>query len=57
MVPPDQVPALLRRYWSIPERQIQTSVVLAEKTWLDRGCIKIHITTKTESSRPHGVDR
>jgi N-acetylglutamate synthase-like GNAT family acetyltransferase len=37
MVPPDQVPALLRHYWSIPERQIETSVVLAEKAWLDRG--------------------
>jgi N-acetylglutamate synthase-like GNAT family acetyltransferase len=36
MVPRDQVPLLLRRYWSIPERQIETSVVLAEKAWLDR---------------------
>jgi N-acetylglutamate synthase-like GNAT family acetyltransferase len=36
MVPRDQVPLLLRRYWSIPERQIDTSVVLAEKAWLDR---------------------
>jgi hypothetical protein len=26
----------LRRYWSIPQRQIETSVVLAEKAWLDR---------------------
>jgi GNAT superfamily N-acetyltransferase len=25
---------LLRRYWSIPERQIETSVVLAERGWL-----------------------
>ena len=24
---------LLRRYWSVPERQIETSVVLAEKGW------------------------
>jgi len=24
---------LLRRYWSIPERQVQTSVVLANSTW------------------------
>ncbi len=24
---------LLRRYWSIPERQVQTSVVLANQTW------------------------
>jgi N-acetylglutamate synthase-like GNAT family acetyltransferase len=33
MVPQDQVPLLLRRYWSVPERQIETSVVLAEKGW------------------------
>ena len=25
---------LLRRYWTIPERQIETSVVLADPTWL-----------------------
>jgi N-acetylglutamate synthase-like GNAT family acetyltransferase len=25
---------LLRRYWSIPERQIETSVVLADQRWL-----------------------
>jgi N-acetylglutamate synthase-like GNAT family acetyltransferase len=36
IVPRDQVPLLLRRYWSIPERQIETSVVLADKAWLDR---------------------
>jgi N-acetylglutamate synthase-like GNAT family acetyltransferase len=34
MVPRDQVPRLLRRYWSVPERQIETSVVLAEQTRL-----------------------
>jgi GNAT superfamily N-acetyltransferase len=33
---------LLRRYWSVPERQIETSVVLADERWfgaphLDRG--------------------
>ena len=27
---------LLRLYWSIPERQIETSVVLANKTWAER---------------------
>ena len=36
LVPREQVPLLLRRYWSIPQRQIETSVVLAEKAWLDR---------------------
>ena len=26
-------PTLLRRYWTIPERQIETSVVLADRRW------------------------
>ena len=26
---------LLRTYWSIPERQIETSVVLADRRWID----------------------
>ncbi|HKN66705.1 MAG TPA: GNAT family N-acetyltransferase [Gemmatimonadaceae bacterium] len=29
LVPRSEVPALLRSYWAIPERQIETSVVLA----------------------------
>ncbi len=29
LVPPERTAALLRTYWSIPERQIETSVVLA----------------------------
>jgi GNAT superfamily N-acetyltransferase len=29
LVPPERTAALLRRYWTIPERQIETSVVLA----------------------------
>ena len=29
LVAPTQAAALLRRYWAIPERQIETSVVLA----------------------------
>jgi GNAT superfamily N-acetyltransferase len=29
LVEPDRTAALLRRYWTIPERQIETSVVLA----------------------------
>jgi N-acetylglutamate synthase-like GNAT family acetyltransferase len=27
---------LLRRYWTIPERQIETSVVLADRRWIAR---------------------
>jgi len=29
----EQTAALLRRFWSIPERQIETSVVLASPAW------------------------
>jgi GNAT superfamily N-acetyltransferase len=33
VVSPQQKDRLLRRYWSIPERQIETSVVLADSLW------------------------
>lgn len=33
VVPPQQKDHLLRRYWSIPARQIDTSVVLADAQW------------------------
>ena len=26
---------LLRTYWSIPERQVETSVVLADRRWME----------------------
>jgi len=29
----DDIAALLRRYWTIPDRQIETSVVLADRRW------------------------
>jgi GNAT superfamily N-acetyltransferase len=29
--------SLLRRYWSIPKRQIETSVVLADGRWMEAG--------------------
>ena len=28
---------LLEKYWSIPKRQVETSVVLADRTWFDLG--------------------
>lgn len=34
-VSPEEKDRLLREYWSIPERQIETSVVLADKRWFD----------------------
>lgn len=33
VVPTDAKDRLLRTYWSIPERQIETSVVLADERW------------------------
>lgn len=33
VVRPDQKCQLLRRYWTVPERQIETSVVLADLAW------------------------
>jgi len=35
VVSPADKDRLLRTYWSIPARQIETSVVLADRRWLD----------------------
>ena len=36
LVFPEEKDRLLQQYWSIPERQIETSVVLADRRWFDR---------------------
>ena len=33
LVTEEQKDLLLRKYWKIPERQVETSVVLADRTW------------------------
>jgi N-acetylglutamate synthase-like GNAT family acetyltransferase len=33
----DEKERLLRKYWSIPARQVQTSVVLADRRWTESG--------------------
>ena len=33
LVTPKEKDRLLRKYWTIPDRQIETSVVLADKRW------------------------
>ena len=33
LVDPQQKDRLLKKYWTIPERQVDTSVVLADSTW------------------------
>jgi N-acetylglutamate synthase-like GNAT family acetyltransferase len=35
VVPKTYKDSLLRRYWSIPARQVETSVVLADRVWID----------------------
>ena len=35
MVSPEEKNRVLVKYWSIPERQVETSVVLADKKWFD----------------------
>lgn len=36
LVSEEQKDLLLRRYWGVPERQIETSVVLADQVWRER---------------------
>ena len=36
VVSKDEKERLLRKYWSIPDRQIETSVVLADRRWVAR---------------------
>lgn len=33
LVTPEEKDRLLRKYWNIPERQVETSVVLADENW------------------------
>jgi hypothetical protein len=33
MVSSEDKDRLLKKYWNIPERQVETSVVLADETW------------------------
>jgi GNAT superfamily N-acetyltransferase len=35
VVTPEQKERLLRRYWNVPDRQVETSVVLADPAWKD----------------------
>ena len=35
-VGPEEKTSLLKRYWAIPDRQVETSVVLADSKWLSK---------------------
>jgi GNAT superfamily N-acetyltransferase len=36
VVDPDEKNRLLKKYWNIPDRQVETSVVLADQKWRER---------------------
>jgi len=36
LVTPEEKTELLKKYWTIPDRQIETSVVLADSNWINR---------------------
>jgi GNAT superfamily N-acetyltransferase len=37
LVTPEEKNRLLRKYWKIPDRQVETSVVLADERWFRQG--------------------
>jgi hypothetical protein len=43
MVSPEEKDRLLKRYWTIPERQIETSVVLADRKWWQLRVEALHL--------------
>jgi len=46
---------LLRRYWTVPERQIETSVVLADPTWLRLNEVPCQFQDVDRSSDPDAL--
>ncbi|HZD60213.1 MAG TPA: GNAT family N-acetyltransferase [Anaerolineae bacterium] len=51
LVTPEEKDRLLRKYWSIPERQVETSVVLADQKWFDTSGGKSSIGAHPQCSR------
>ena len=49
MVTPEEKDRLLKTYWSIPERQVETSVVLAEEKWFTRSAARSPNSTRQRS--------
>ncbi len=49
LVPPGMKDELLRTYWTIPDRQIDTSVVLADRRWFDSAAGSAGPTSRTPS--------
>jgi len=53
MVSPQEKDRLLKRYWTIPERQIDTSVVLADPKWWQLSDAKKRQTRAPAETRMH----
>jgi N-acetylglutamate synthase-like GNAT family acetyltransferase len=43
LLPREEKNRLLRTYWTIPERQVETSVVLADEKWMNAGHSAGHV--------------
>ena len=54
LVEPQEKERLLRTYWKISERQIETSVVLADHRWLARGVLGVD-QQATQQGVHHGL--
>lgn len=49
IVSPGEKDQLLRRYWNIPERQIETSVVLADAEWRRRRQAEVRSASRSDT--------
>jgi hypothetical protein len=47
LVTPEEKNRLLKKYWSIPERQVETSVVLGDERWFSYGQPLVHHRDQT----------
>lgn len=52
LVTPQEKDRLLKKYWSIPSRQIETSVVLADQRWVDLQRIRDTFQEKKHAIHP-----
>ncbi len=54
LVTEQQKGQLLRKYWKIPERQVETSVVLADRTWFESASNRVTLRSLGGTPKAHG---
>jgi len=54
LVTPEEKNRLLKRYWSIPDRQVETSVVLADQHWFGRKGVPLVMPCGQDASAHKG---